>query len=107
MEICKNGYTDDELNVFIGLGRNAVSTTISKFSLYLFAKDLENRKENIYHTFSNYASIDEYLKAKKTKIGYEIFIKGIVERSIELPFSKVDKIIDFLNFNCSEFSQST
>lgn len=100
LEICQDIYTPDELNVIVGLGRDAVSTMIKKSSLLSFANGLENRNDNIYSADSNYADM-EYFKAQKTENGYKFFVKGIFERAIELPFQKVDKIIQFLKFNCT------
>lgn len=100
LAITQDGYTGDEMNVFIGTYEYAANTMIKK-SAFLEIADKLQSGENFKCDDSDYAGMGQYFKGEKTKNGYLFSIKNILTSSVELPFSKVNKIIHFLKVNSS------
>lgn len=91
-----DSYTDNEMNIGVENISYMDWTMITKEDLKRFANELKQRKERVFSDCSNYASNPYFLAEKKAE-GYFFTIKGVVSISMNLPFKKVDKLIDFLN----------
>ena len=88
-----DSYTENEMNIFIGKNDYGVWTMISKTSLREVAENLRNKKDLV---FSNHSNFDNrpFFEATKTNIGYSF--KSEFGNTVELPFTKVEKMVDYL-----------